>query len=196
MNRNDFILELKKHLKGLSEAEIYEAISYYEEYFSEAGSENEDKVIADLGSPKDIAMKILGDCTMKNIESDERPAKKWSKMILLIVLGIFASPVALPLGIALIVVAVALIISVSAVIFSFFSTAVALVICGILTVFMGLSLIINELPTAMFFGGFGLISISTGILIFLGTYMLSKISFKGISILTAKWFIKKGGEVG
>ena len=196
MNKDSYILELRRHIKGLPKPEIEEAISYYEEYFYEAGVENEEKVIAELGCPKDVAMKILGDYTMKNIESDERPSKKWSKMIWLIVLGIFASPIALPIGIALFFVVLALIISIVAVVISFFAVAIAFLGSGIVTLFMGLPLIISELPSALFFSGVGLVSMAVGVLAFIGTYMLGKAIFKGISILTAKWFNRsvRGGR--
>jgi len=41
MNRNEFINELRIRLKRLPSAEIESAVSYYEEYFNDAGTQNE-----------------------------------------------------------------------------------------------------------------------------------------------------------
>ena len=58
MNRTVFMDRLKELLSDITEAEREEAISYYEEYFNDAGEENEDSVIASLGSPESVAATI------------------------------------------------------------------------------------------------------------------------------------------
>ena len=193
MDRNSYILELRKHLKGIPESEIKDILAYYEEYFAEAGVENEEKVIADLGAPKDAAMKILGDYTIKNAESDEIAAKKWTKMIWMIILGIFASPIALPVAIALVVVIIALIIALAAVIIALFSVAFSLLIGGILSVIGGLCLITTELPTTIFFLGFGGISVGASILLSLGVFAFGRFSLRAISGFAAKCFKRRSG---
>ena len=52
MNRKKFIDILKEELSKLPDEEIDAAIEYYEEYFDEAGAENEEEVLSELGSPK------------------------------------------------------------------------------------------------------------------------------------------------
>ena len=51
MNREQFIAQLARLLQDLPPAERQEAIRYYQEYFDDAGEENEDAVIQELGSP-------------------------------------------------------------------------------------------------------------------------------------------------
>ena len=58
MNRDMFMSRLKELLSDLSEAERDEALSYYEEYFEDAGAENEESVIASLGTPEKVAATI------------------------------------------------------------------------------------------------------------------------------------------
>ena len=58
MNRQEFIERLKELLGDLSEEERQEAIQYYEDYFADAGEENEERVIEELGSPEKVALMI------------------------------------------------------------------------------------------------------------------------------------------
>lgn len=58
MNRDEFMAQLARLLVDLPEAERMEAIRYYNDYFDEAGPENEGKVIQELGSPGKVAASI------------------------------------------------------------------------------------------------------------------------------------------
>lgn len=58
MNRSEYMSRLKELLADVTEAEREEALSYYEEYFDDAGAENEESVIASLGSPEKVAATI------------------------------------------------------------------------------------------------------------------------------------------
>ena len=59
MTREEYFICLESYLKNLSYEEFKEAIKYYEDYFDEAGPENEQDVIEKLGSPKQLAETIL-----------------------------------------------------------------------------------------------------------------------------------------
>ena len=58
MNKAEFMKELERLLQNIPENERIEALNYYEEYFSDAGEENEQKVLAELESPQKVADKI------------------------------------------------------------------------------------------------------------------------------------------
>lgn len=58
MNRADFMKELTELLADVSPTEREEAIQYYNDYFDDAGEENEQSVIASLGSPEQLAKTI------------------------------------------------------------------------------------------------------------------------------------------
>lgn len=55
MNKDSFLKELERLLADIQESERKEAIEYYRDYFEEAGPENEQQVIMDLGSPGKVA---------------------------------------------------------------------------------------------------------------------------------------------
>lgn len=61
MNRQEFLNELENLLQNISVADRLEAIRYYEDYFEDAGIENEDQVVKKLGSPERVAAIIQED---------------------------------------------------------------------------------------------------------------------------------------
>lgn len=58
MDRAEFMKRMTALLSDVPLAEREEAIQYYNDYFDDAGEENEQGVIASLGSPEDIARSI------------------------------------------------------------------------------------------------------------------------------------------
>ncbi len=58
MNRILFMQELERLLVDISEEDKIDALQYYNDYFDDAGAENEGQVIKELGSPQDIARSI------------------------------------------------------------------------------------------------------------------------------------------
>lgn len=55
MDRKKFMKELEYLLQDISDEERQEALSFYADYFDEAGVENEQKVIDELGDPSGVA---------------------------------------------------------------------------------------------------------------------------------------------
>ena len=58
MNRADFMKNLAELLADVPPTEREEAIQYYNDYFDDAGVENEQSVIASLGTPQQLAETI------------------------------------------------------------------------------------------------------------------------------------------
>ena len=63
MTRTAFLAALEQLLAPLPETERKDALSYYEDYLDAAGPENEARAIAELGSPEEVARKILDEQT-------------------------------------------------------------------------------------------------------------------------------------
>lgn len=61
MNRVDFMNQLESLLQSISSTEREEAIQYYNDYFDDAGEENEQEVIEALGNPARVAENIKRD---------------------------------------------------------------------------------------------------------------------------------------
>ena len=64
MTRSEYLSELTSHLISLPKEERDMAVGFYEEYFDEAGPENEQAVIADLGKPFNLARSIIGETSL------------------------------------------------------------------------------------------------------------------------------------
>lgn len=58
MTKEQFLFQLEQKLLGIPEDERAEAMEYYRDYFNDAGPENEEQVIAELGSPDKVAESI------------------------------------------------------------------------------------------------------------------------------------------
>ncbi len=58
MNRVEYMKELERLLQNIPENERKEALAYYEDYFNDAGEENEQQVIQELGYPAKVAENI------------------------------------------------------------------------------------------------------------------------------------------
>ena len=61
MNRTEFMTELAAFLQDIPVEERREAMQYYNDYFDDAGPENEQQVIDELESPKKVAANIKAD---------------------------------------------------------------------------------------------------------------------------------------
>ena len=59
MTRTEYIAKLTKYLRKLPQQDYEEAIEYFMEYFEEAGPENEQQVMEELGQPKEAARELL-----------------------------------------------------------------------------------------------------------------------------------------
>lgn len=70
MNKEGFMSSLEGLLADIPEAEREEALQYYNDYFEDAGWENEESVIRSLGSPKKIAENIKAE-----LKGEELPEK-------------------------------------------------------------------------------------------------------------------------
>ena len=61
MDRAQFMRELENLLADIPETERREALEFYENYFDDAGPENETSVLQELGSPEKVAAIIKAD---------------------------------------------------------------------------------------------------------------------------------------
>lgn len=71
MNRIEFMTELEKLLQNVPAEEKTEAMQFYNDYFDDAGQENEAQVIDELGSPAKIAAMIKAGLGDQNTEAGE-----------------------------------------------------------------------------------------------------------------------------
>lgn len=130
MDKKQYLYELAKQLKDMDQEEFDDALRYLEEYFEEAGPENEQKVIQELGTPSKYAAQIKAEATIKStyLYDTQNPPKSSVKKMWLIVLGICALPIAGPLALA----GVALIFALFMLVFAFAVAGAAFILAGII----------------------------------------------------------------
>lgn len=78
MYRKEFMEELENMLQNIQESEREEALQYYNDYFDEAGEENEEKVIRELGTPAKVAAIIKTSLQESEHESGEFTERGYS----------------------------------------------------------------------------------------------------------------------
>ena len=55
MTSGEYLKQLEKYLRKLPQSDYEDAMEYFTEYFADAGPENEQAVIKELGTPKQAA---------------------------------------------------------------------------------------------------------------------------------------------
>ena len=115
MKKNDFLDELRTSLRGLSKKEIEGRVAFYSEMIDDRTEEgvSEQAVIAEIGSPSEVAEQIKAELASAKAEGRADVAKEKITPMEIVLLALGS-----PLWITLIVCAAAVIISVFAVMWS------------------------------------------------------------------------------
>ena len=192
MTRNEYMEQLKKYLKRLPKEDYENAIEYFSEYFDEAGPENEQQVMKELGEPKEAAGELLLNLLQETTtHSPAKTKRSPGKIILLAFLVLCASPVSLALLIGALGVLFAVVVVIAAVIFSLGVTCAATVAGGIMLAGFGATLIFKSVAAACMMVGGGFLMAGSGILIGVLTVYICKWCATGIGRLVNRFVRKK-----
>jgi len=219
MNRVDFMKQLESLLQNISPAEREEALQYYNEYFNDAGEENEQDVIEALGNPAKVAENIkrdlsgngYGDNTYQKVIPDDKALVEYQKndkaennksnqlstgmIVLIVILCILASPLALGVGSGALGVLVGIVVTWFSLIFSFGGIAFALFVAMIALVVVGIMCAVSSPLVGILLIGLALLFGGFGILFMMLTVAMAGIATpaicKGIVKLFRKLFGKK-----
>lgn len=164
MNKEQFMKELEKKLPN---EEKEAALTYYEEYFEEAGKENESQVILELGDISKIANQIMVNFIGKEstVIKEQKNLKHSISIVWLVILSIFASPIALPFALVLIL----LILITWLTIIIFWISGVCLVLSGLLYSILFIFTLFHDIPLSCLIIGLAMISLGLGISITIGS---------------------------
>ncbi len=191
MTRTEYIAKLTKYLRKLPQQDYEEAIEYFMEYFEEAGPENEARVIAELGTPKEAAHEVISRLLEEKIVEDKSSLRNKTTILWIAILAVLASPVALPILLFFLAMIVTLLMIIFAVIVTALALTFALLISGVYTFFTSFSLLSVSLASTLFGGGLGLLMFGGALLLLLISFEICKLIVKLITLLI-KWLIKKG----
>ena len=112
MTREEYMAKLQKYLRKLPKQDYEDAIEYFNEYFSDTDEEGQQKLMEELGTPKEAAADLmcnLLDRKLQEQDTDIEEKKSKKGIITLSVLAILSTPVTVPLFIALLAFGVLLI---------------------------------------------------------------------------------------
>ena len=191
MTRTEYIAKLTKYLRKLPQKDYEEALEYFMEYFEEAGPENEARVIAELGTPKEAAHEVISRLLEEKIVEDKSSLRNKTAILWIAILAVLASPVALPILLFFLAMIVTLLMIIFAVIVTALALTFALLISGVYTFFTSFSLLSVSLASTLFGGGLGLLMFGGALLLLLISFEICKLIVKLITLLI-KWLIKKG----
>ena len=191
MTRTEYIAKLTKYLRKLPQKDYEEALEYFMEYFEEAGPENEARVIAELGTPKEAAHEVISRLLEEKIVEDKSSLRNKTAILWIAILAVLASPVALPILLFFLAMLLTLLVVIFAVIVTALALTFALLISGIYTFFTSFSLLSVSLASTLFGGGLGLLMFGGALLLLLISFEICKLIVKLITLLI-KWLIKKG----
>ncbi|MDR0300163.1 MAG: DUF1700 domain-containing protein [Streptococcaceae bacterium] len=174
---SQYLNDVRKQLTDISTEEVNDLLQFYEEYIDDAGL-TDAEAEAKYGPAKNFARALRLNYLMEqddkslNTVGSSRTKDRW-RLVWMIILGLFASPILLPLAIGAVAVIVGLLISLVAVIFSIIGAVVAATVLGILSIFMGLWTLFSN-------PAFGLVELGVGLL------------FLGLGLLLSPLFVKLG----
>ena len=191
MTRTEYIAKLTKYLRKLPQQDYEEAIEYFMEYFEEAGPENEARVIAELGTPKEAAHEVISRLLDEKIIEDKSSLRNKTTILWIAILAVLASPVALPILLFFLAMIMTLLMIIFAVLVTALALTFALLISGVYTFFTSFSLLNISLASTLFGGGLGLLMFGGALLLLLISFEICKLIVKLITLLI-KWLIKKG----
>lgn len=194
MELEQYIKALQWELRRLPKEERKEAMNYYREYFEEAAEAAENGAydpMEEFGEPRALAQRIIQESVGKLLDETSKTKKKGSSAVWIVILAIFASPIALPLGITMIVLMLCLVIMVVAVIGSLFAAGAAILSAGVIGI--GLSIRILFASPATGIASLGCCLLMTGIGGVMATlfYYLGKLLIIGIARLFGKKLRKR-----
>lgn len=186
MTKSEYLAKLDKYLKKLPKEDYLEAMDYFREYFDEAGPENEEEVIAELGAPKDAAHDIISRLLDEKIVEDEKSPKNKAIIIWIAILAILASPVAIPLILALLMVIITILAIGIAIIAMVLALGVALLTSGVYMLVDSWSYFSIAPSTTALGVGLGLLSLGLALLALLAAGAVGKFAVKSIGKLIQK----------
>ncbi|MCT6892212.1 MAG: DUF1700 domain-containing protein, partial [Lactobacillus sp.] len=98
----NYISELSNNLSALPYSDRQDVIEFYQEFLFDGDFKTEQDIVDDLGTPKMLARKVLADYSISDKDNPQprnASSKSNLKTIWVILLGVLAAPIGIPLAI-------------------------------------------------------------------------------------------------
>lgn len=169
MDRVEFMRQLECLLGDIPENDRLDAVAYYNDYFDEAGKENEASVIRELGNPEKVAMIIKADLNATGNERAEytkhgdTKQKRKIPLVLFIVLIVFASPMILGTGLGIFGALIGVIAGLFGILIAIVACSIAFPIAGIVCFASGIFDMISNPAEGLLTMGVGALLTAVGL---------------------------------
>ena len=202
MNRVEFMETLSRLLQDIPEEDRIDALKYYNDYFDDAGSENEQNVIEELESPEKVAMKIKSDRedtgTTEEFEKDNKAyqdnvsyeyqedqankpwTNKWLKWAMIAAIVVIGFPIVIPLGAGLLALIAGIVIAVFCLFAAIVIGFATVVMVGVVLFAAGIGSLFTNPGVGLAVLGAGLMVIAIGVIGTVVGVRLCIIVFPGI----------------
>ena len=182
MTKKEYMKKLAYQLRRLPKEDFDKAMDYFEEYFEDAGIENEQKAIEDLGAPEEAASALILDLAQENAVKPPKTMKRRFSALWIAILALFAAPIALPLALGILAVIGAVILGILAVVGGILISALA-----------AIAIIPQTFGGGLVTIGLSLMLIGCGILVTYFTILLARWAIIKLAGLLGR-LVKKGGR--
>lgn len=172
MNKIEFLRVLEENLSKLPIEERQSAIEYYEEYLDEAGSENEEEAVRRLGSPVQLAKQLMADFITKEVEEKPMKPKQSFQAFWIVIVALFASPIALPVALSIAGLGFGAIVTVGSLLFAGCIVAVVFLVVAIILGGVGIGTLFVHPASGIVVIGVGCVLLGIGILISVLVYVV------------------------
>lgn len=198
MNRIEYMTKLASLLQDIPEVERRDAMKYYNDYFDEAGEENEELVIREFGAPEEVAENIKADLKGKTeditddqqgqsgnyqfqtrendhsseyqyeMSGDKKKNDRIWKIVLIVILAIIIGPVLIPLIGGILVAGLAIVLTAIVGVFALVIAGIIIAIVGISLVISGFIILLPQTAAGLALIGSGLIMLVLGVVATVG----------------------------
>ena len=193
MTGNEFLSKLERRLRALPEKEKRDALEYYGGYLADAEDDEAD-AIKRLGSPDEVAAKIIAEYALVDAPGAEPPRKQGFHVAWSVILAIFAIPVGLPLAAAAGAVAISLLAVVLSLLVAFGATAFGLAVGGAASLLLGIATLFLNLPFALMMLGSALFIMGVATLFLKLTEAFAQSGFRLVARFAGRFIVRREAE--
>ena len=174
MNRDEYMKRLEYRLRRLPKEDYDKAVSYFTEYFEEAGPDNESQAIEDLGSPEMAADQIIRDFAMENANRPVKDVRRGISAVWVGILAVFAAPIGVPLALTLGILALTFVFVILMLVFCVFILTLSVAVSAIPCIVIGVWMLFTSFADGIATIGIGLLGLGIGYWLLIGSAALGK----------------------
>ena len=179
---NEYLDEVFNELQELPEDDRFDLIQYYEEYFLDSGKTME-KILEEYGTPKQFALKLkinyfseLDDSNGGKVNT--KSSKRQVRLIWMVIIGLCASPVLIPLAIGFIAVIFGLMLALLLLIVAIYVGCISILGVGLFAIISGIGVLGQSVTSGLFYVGMGLFATGSVVFFVLILLKLTKLLFQ------------------